>query len=170
MDISKDFFSSEVDLESKIPGAEDFRYKEFIKSDTALRKNISNIPSKHHWRNIEKLAINVLQPSRNVFGPIRITSGYRSKELNLEIRGSKNSLHCFGYAADIEPISEGIELMDLLEWIYHNCDFQELIAEFFPLGWVHVGYVEGRNERILKLKDDFHDYEVVSLNYLKDLY
>jgi len=157
-------------LNSKIPGAKNFKYKEFIKSDTALRKGINNIPTDDHWENIEKLAVNILQPAREALGRIRITSGYRSKELNKAVNGSKRSLHCFGYAADLEPLKVGVSLLDLLEWIYNNCEFRELIAEFFPEGWVHIGYVEGMNEKKLKLKDENHNYKIVSLDYVKSLY
>jgi hypothetical protein len=92
-----------------------------------------------------------LQPLREAKGRIRITSGYRSKKLNKVINGSKKSLHCFGCAADIEPLRSSVSLLDLLEWIYNNCEFRELIAEFFFEGWVHIGYVEGRNTHKLKL-------------------
>ena len=158
------------DLNSKIPGAPNFKYREFVKSSTALRLGISNIPTDYHWINIEKLAVNILQPVRDVLGGIRITSGYRSKKLNTAIKGSDRSLHCFGCAVDIEPLKDGVSLIDLLEWIHNNCEYRELIAEFFPSGWVHCGYVEGRNNKQLKLKDDLHDYEIVPLNYIKNLY
>ena len=158
-------------LNSKIPGAENFKYIEFIKSYTATRKGIDNTPTEEHLKNIERLAVNVLQPARETLGRIRITSGYRSRKLNKAIKGSKTSLHCFGCASDIEPLRESVSLLDLLEWIYNNCEFRELIAEFFDNdGWVHVGYVEGRNDKKLKLKDKNHNYEIVSLDYIKSLY
>jgi len=158
-------------LNAKIPGASNFRYREFIKSDTAIRRGIDNTPTEAYWRNIERLAVNVLQPARKNSGRIRITSGYRSSALNKAIKGSETSLHCFGCAADIEPLIVSVSLLDLLEWIYNNCEFRELIAEFFDQdGWVHVGYVKGRNAKKLKLKDKDHNYKLVSLDYIKNLY
>jgi len=159
-----------INVNDKIPGAKNFRYREFTKSDTAIRKGIDNTPTDEHWGNIEKLAVNVLQPARKALGRMRITSGYRSKKLNKAINGSKRSLHCFGCASDVEPLKAKISLLDLLEWIYNNCEFRVLIAEFFPGGWVHVGYVEGRNDHKLKLKDKNHNYKLVSLDYVKNLY
>lgn len=159
-----------IDINDKIPGAPNFKYREFIKSDTAIRKGIDNTPTDEHWENIEKLAVNVLQPARKALGRTRITSGYRSKKLNKAINGSKKSWHCFGCAADIEPLRASVSLLDLLEWIYNNCEFRELIAEFFSEGWVHVAYVEGRNIHRLKLKDKNHNYKIVSLDYVKSLY
>lgn len=158
-------------LDDKIPRALNFRYKEFVKSDTAIRRSINNIPTTEKcWENIEKLAINVLQPARNALGRIRITSGYRSLELNVAIGGSSGSLHSSGCAADLEPLEEGVSLLDILEWIHNNCKFRELIYEFPPAGWVHCAYVEGYNDRKLKLKDKNHNYTVVTMEYIKKLY
>ena len=60
-------------------GAPNFTYEEFLRSDTAQREGIQNIPDKDCvWCNMEYLAREVLQPVRDKFGPIRVTSGYRS--------------------------------------------------------------------------------------------
>ena len=56
---------------------------EVIRSETAKRKGISNMPTPEHIENFKKLAENVFQPIRDHFGvPIRISSGYRSEALN----------------------------------------------------------------------------------------
>ena len=155
-----------------ITGAPNFSYKEFVKSDIAIRRGISNIPNDAYCKNIEKLAVNILQPLRDAYGRIRITSGYRCKKLNKIIHGSRRSFHCVGCAADIEPLNKEISLFDVLFWINKNCEFQELIAEYFQdgWGWVHVAYVEGRNEKLIKLKDKEHNYEVVTIDYLMSLW
>jgi len=157
-------------LNSKILGAPNFTYKEFIKSTTAIRKNIPNIPNEQQWKNIERLAKNILQPIRNEFGRIRITSGFRSIPLCLEIGSSKYSNHARGEAADIEPIMSGISLLDIITFVHDNLEFRTLILEYPPLGWVHVDYREGGNLKRLKLKDGTHDYNDVTLDYLKALY
>jgi zinc D-Ala-D-Ala carboxypeptidase len=48
-----------------------------------------------------------------------------------------------GFAADIEI--PGIANADLAEWIKENCEFRQLILEFYTpgipdSGWVHVSY------------------------------
>ena len=160
-----------IDLNAKIPGAPNFRYGEFTKSSTAIRHGINNIPeSRDQWRNIEILARNVLQPIREEFGRLRILSGYRSRELNTLIKGSSTSNHCFGYAADIEPLEQDITLLDVLIFIHDKLGYRELIAEYFPNGWIHVAYRKGENTKQLKLKDDSHHYARVSKNYIIDLY
>ena len=65
--------------------------KEMTKSWTALRKGIDNTPTPEHIENMKALAENIFQPIRDYFGvPIHISSGYRSKALNVAIGGSKN--------------------------------------------------------------------------------
>jgi uncharacterized protein YcbK (DUF882 family) len=76
---------------------------EVIKSDSAKRKGLSNMPTPEHLENFKKLAVNVFEPIRKHFGvPIHISSGYRSKELNAVIGGANNSDHCFGMALDLD--------------------------------------------------------------------
>ena len=158
-------------LSDKILGASNFTYGELIKSDTAQRCGIQNIPGESEWRNLEVLAYCILQPIRREFGPIIITSGYRSKELCLKIGSSINSNHTRGEAADLEPVSD-IPLIEIIEFIYHKLEFRELIAEYFPNGWIHVAYRRKKkgNTRQLKLKDKDHNYTHVSIDYLKKLY
>jgi len=154
----------------KIPGAPNFTYGEFIRSSTALRKGISNVPNEEQWVCIERLAKNVLQPIRDKFGRIRITSGFRNVELCIAIGSSKNSNHARGQAADIEPIVENVSLLDVITFVYNNLDFRTIILEYPPLGWIHVDYREGGNIKRLKLKDSKHNYTSVELDYLKTLY
>lgn len=158
------------DLQARIPGAPSFKYKEFVKSDAATRLGINNIPTDEEWEKIELLAVMVLQPVRNHFGRIRITSGFRAKKLNKTIGGSTTSNHCRGEASDIEPLEEGVTLLDVIKWIYENLEFRTLILEFPPDGWVHVVYREGGNLKRLKLKDRNHNYQNVSIDYLEELY
>lgn len=149
----------------------DFTYKEFWKSNTALRYEIDNSSTdKKILNSIKILTENILQPLRDEFGKIRITSGYRGYQLNKLVGGSKTSYHVLGMAADIEPLEENVTLIDLIEWIRYNCKYSELIAEYFPEGWVHVAYNEGNFVNYLKLKDKDHHYEVVTLEYIKNLY
>lgn len=158
------------DLNARIPGAPDFMYKEFIKSATALRLGISNVPKESQWKCIETLAIKILQPVRSHFGRIRITSGFRSVKLCQAIGSSAKSNHTRGQAADFEPINPKIKLFSILEWIHHNLEYRELIAEFFPGGWIHCAYREGGNDKILKLKDKNHNYSHVTLDYIRNIY
>ena len=160
-----------IDLNTSIVGAPNFKYKEFVKSYEAVRHGIVNIPNSSQWKLIEVLAINILQPVRNKFGAIRISSGFRCLELNRLLKSNDNSLHAIGAAVDIEPLDDKVELFDVLLWIHNNCEYRELIAENFDAGgWIHIGYVEGWNTRKLKIKDLYHNYVRTTIEYFKCLY
>lgn len=159
------------DLNGKIPGAENFTYGELIRSTTAIRFGINNTPSDDIiWKNLEKLVVNCLQPIRNQFGPIRITSGYRTPKLCLKIGSKTTSNHTMGFAADFEPYDNNIKLIDIINWIYKNLKWKELIAENFPAGWVHIAYADNIYTTSVKLKDKNHNYSTVSMEYLNKLY
>jgi len=157
-------------LNAKIPGCPNFKYYEFIKSETAIRHNIDNTPTEEQWKSIELLARNVLQPIRNEFGPIHILSGFRSVALNILIGGSKYSNHCRGEAADIEPWNSDIPLLDIVKFINNTLDFRTVIFEYPKYGWVHVDYREGENLKKLKLKDSNHNYTEMSLLEIEKIY
>lgn len=158
------------DLRAKIPGAPNFTYGELIKSSTARRLGISNIPNEEQWLNLGALAVEVLQPIRYRFGRIRITSGFRCPKLCLAIGSSINSNHTRGEASDIEPLRPSVTLMDVTKFVYRNLEFRELILEYPPDGWVHIAFRIGDNSRYLKLKDANHNYERVTLNYIVGKY
>ena len=82
-----------------------FSLSEMLKSNTANRKGIEEQykPSKEVIDNLTRLCKKVLQPIRDSLEmPVRVTSGYRCKELNKAIGGSSKSQHVKGEAADIE--------------------------------------------------------------------
>ena len=150
--------------------SKNFTLYEFLKSDLALRYGIDNSLPKNFLPNIQYLVDTVLQPLRDHFGPIRITSGYRSKELAIKVGSSTRSNHCFGLAADIEPYSVGAEftLLDMLTYIHDNLEYKELIGEYFPTGWVHVATQKYNNNKVLKLKDNQHNYARVDIETITD--
>lgn len=128
-----------------------FSLEEMTKSQTAIRRGINNIPSDQELENLVELVKNVLDPVREHFKkPVTVNSGYRGKKLNKAIKGSKNSQHCKGQAADIEII--GISNYDLACWIRDNMDFDQLILEFHnrkvpDSGWVHVSWNSPKKNR-----------------------
>jgi len=118
-----------------------FSLNELIKSDAAVRLDINNVPSSQVIDNLQDLVTNILQPLRDKFGPIVVTSGYRSQALNKAIGGSTTSDHCLGYAADFEA---SIDNRELAIYIRDNMSFTQLISEFYDgrpdSGWVHCSY------------------------------
>ncbi len=130
--------------------SKNFTLQEFTKSQTAIRKGIDNTPSEEHLRSAQLLFENVVQKVRDRFGVTVINSGYRGPELNKAVGGSSRSQHCKGEAADIEV--PGVSNLEVAQWIIDNCDFDQLILEFYTpgnptSGWVHVSYVSATENR-----------------------
>lgn len=159
------------DLDAYIPGAHNFQYWEAVSSETAVKHKIKNIPTEAQWKNIESYAKDVLQPIRNAKGGIHMSSWFRCVELNShkDIGGSDKGFHPTGGGGDLEP--QDCSLMELLDWAYVNLpEYGEIIAEHFPNGWVHIGYLKGDNRRKLKLKDKTHHFTHITIQELRRLY
>ena len=129
---------------------------EVIRSDSAKRNGISNMPTEEHIANFMLLAEKIFEPIREHFCvPIRISSGYRSKELNAKIGGSATSQHCKGQAVDLDMdgSTNGVSNADVFNYIKDNLPFDQLIWEFGNEDnpdWVHVSYVPNGRKQILK--------------------
>ena len=129
---------------------------EAIKSQTATRRGIDNVPLGEHLLNLKRLAHFIFQPCRDKFGPLALSSGYRSGELNEAIGGASSSQHCKGQAFDIDGDKTGVSNRKIFNFIKDNLEFDQLIWEFGndkEPDWVHVSYKEGANRKqILKAK------------------
>lgn len=93
-------------------------------------------PSAQVRANLVRLAVDLLEPARELVGPLRVNSGYRCPELNRAIGGSRTSAHMDGRAADVVPVD-----MDIPEAFAILADselpFDQLILEFNR--WIHIG-------------------------------
>lgn len=119
---------------------------EFEFSQSAVRHGFSNKMIPEHKANAIALAKNVFEPIRAHRGAsIRVSSGYRSLELNKRIGGSRTSQHMKGEAIDL-PLTN-----DEAKWIIENIDFDQLIFEFpdasGDASWIHVSYTTHRKNR-----------------------
>lgn len=119
--------------------------REAIKSNTATRLGIKNLPEEWEIDNLRAVAENIFQPIRDHFGvPIGVSSGYRSKELNKAIGGSKYSQHMIGEALDIDADIYGrVTNADIFNFVRENLDWDQMIWEFGDddqPDWVHISY------------------------------
>ena len=132
-----------------------FTLNELTKSQTATRKGIDNEPGTTEIENLIHLAKTILQPVREHFGkPVMISSGYRSPALCEAIGSSAKSQHAKGEAADFEI--GGVDNLELATWIADNCEFDQLILEFYDgvdpnSGWIHCSS-KNENSRRQTLK------------------
>ena len=123
-----------------------FSLQELTKSDTAIRKGIDNNPNADQIEKLKALCENILQPVRDHFGRVKITSGFRSVELCLAINSSANSQHAKAEAADFECV--GVDNAELFDWIKNNLSPDQLILEYYTpgepnSGWIHASWVDG---------------------------
>jgi hypothetical protein len=156
--------------------SKNFTLKELTYSATALRLGIDNEPSKEGIYKLTLLATSVLQLLRDRIGALRITSGYRSPELNKAIGGSfkidengnhiPKSQHCKYEAVDLQYVKRG--KMDNLA-IYNalielDLDYDQCILEFgnateyvdptYP-AWIHLSWKisDNRKQTLVAYKD-----------------
>ncbi len=128
-----------------------FTLAEMTKSETALRHGMANDPSPTEIDNLRVLCEEVLQKVRDHYGMgVKVNSGFRHPLVNAKVGGSTTSDHCKGFAADIEI--PGIPNADLAQWIADNCEFRQLILEFYTVGvpdsgWVHVSFNPADNKK-----------------------
>ena len=127
------------------------------KSNTASRMGLKNHATPEVINNLQHLVQFVLQPLREKLGAIRITSGYRSPQLNRAIKGSRNSAHKRGEASDIIIVRDGKMDNKLIfdAVIELDLEFDQMIWEFGGK-WIHISYVKNNNRKqILEAyKDD----------------
>lgn len=121
--------------------SKNFTLEEFIRSSTAERMGIDNVPKDEEViKNLRNLCLEVLQPLRDYVGaPVHINSGYRCPELNEAVGGVKNSQHCRGEACDIR-IASPKQGREWAAWIEDNCRFDQMLLERNKNGavWLHV--------------------------------
>ena len=123
-----------------------FTLSELIKSDTAIRRGIDNNPNADQIEKLKTLCEKILQPVRDHFGRVKVTSCFRSPELCVAIGSSLSSQHSKAEAADFEVI--GVDNCELADWIRRELDWDQLILEFYTpgepnSGWIHCSYTEG---------------------------
>jgi hypothetical protein len=121
-----------------------FSLLELTKSDTAIRKGIDNNPNADQIEKLKLLCENILQPVRDHFGRVKVTSGFRSVDLCMAIGSSPNSQHAKAEAADFE--CPGIDNVELADWIHKNLPYDQLILEFYTpgepnSGWIHCSWI-----------------------------
>lgn len=135
-----------------------FTISELCYSATAKAKGIYNEPTAAVADNLVRLTENILDPLRQAYGkPIKVNSGYRSKNLNKVVGGAATSQHVLGQASDIVGTPnnhyENAKLFNLA--VNLNLPFCQLIWEkgdSIGPDWVHISYDRNNIKRqVIKL-------------------
>lgn len=121
-----------------VPLSPHFWLSEFLRSDTAIRRGIPNVPTPQQVENLRVLCVDLLEPIREHFGPIRINSGFRCRELNTALSGaSSTSVHPDGNAADFDPINPKVTFKQVINWVIEkDLPYDQVIYEGT---WLHIG-------------------------------
>ena len=149
--------------------SKNFVLSEVTRSNTAKRLGIDNAPKNDHLKSMQRIISELAQPMRDALGPIRITSGYRSPELNRAIGGSSKSQHCKGQALDLQFWKDGQMCnKEIYDWVLKSdIEFDQMINEF-DFAWIHISLKEKKNRKMVleAYKDDDGDtaYRVADIN------
>lgn len=112
---------------------------------------VDNKPNEEQKANMEYLINNILDKARETLGmPIKVTSGFRSVELNKKVGGAANSQHTKGEAADL-TCYDNKKLFNILKKLG---GFDQLINEF-NYSWIHISVKrngENKNEVLTATK------------------
>lgn len=118
-----------------------FTIEELIRSDTAIKYNINNVPGTRELHNLETITIPQLNIIREFLGiPLIVNSGYRSKELNIKVKGVSTSKHLEGLAADVVP--KGMTPKEIWEKL-KNSKYSSMIDQcilYEKKNFVHIGF------------------------------
>ena len=109
-----------------------FKLGEFLN----LSKYPDNKPTMQHVANMTYGCLLLLEPARQLVGPILITSGYRNPRVNTLVGGVRNSQHLQGQAADIRPQdpSQFQRLVDFLK----TCEYTDQLLT--ASNWLHISW------------------------------
>lgn len=135
---------------------EHFKLFEFLRSDTASRYKIDNKPNEEQLENLSFVA-EQLEVIRSYYNkPIFISSGFRTKELNALLKGSKTSQHMQGLAVDInlKTKEENKIFFNLVNKLIQEKKIKvyQLIDEK-NYSWIHIGFSKTNPKgQILHLK------------------
>ena len=100
------------------------------------KKYPENKPTVQQISNMIYGCRNLLEPARQIVGPIIINSGFRNADVNRRVGGVKNSQHLQGCAADICP-KDPAQFRCLVDFLkVHKLTDQLLTGN----GWLHISW------------------------------
>ena len=118
-------------------------YSEGVKSATAIRKGIANVPNVDQYKNMVSVYNDFYAPICLKFGKLPVSSFFRSVALNKAIGGAATSAHMAGCAIDMDCDGLGWPTnLELFNWCRENLHFDQLILEnpdqHNNPAWVHI--------------------------------
>ena len=109
-----------------------FKLTEFLN----LEKYPDNKPTMQHVVDMTYGCLMLLEPARQVVGPIIVNSGFRNPRVNTLVGGVRNSQHLLGQAADIRP-KDPRQFQRLVDFL-RACDYTDQLLT--GPGWLHISW------------------------------
>lgn len=130
-----------------------FTLDEMTASEVAARQGLDNSPPAEVTANLFRVCSDLMEPIRSHFwSPIRVSSGYRSAQVNAAVGGAPASAHVEGRACDFTI--PALTLREVYDWIAgSDLPYDQVIWEYGA--WVHVQVARSgekpRRECLMKL-------------------
>ena len=137
--------------------SKNFTLRELTHTDTGLPNDPDMIEAAY----LSLLARTLLQPIRNRWGRIKITSGFRCQAVNKKVGGNPESQHPKGEAADILPVEADIN--DVMKWIVKESglNFGQCIIETVnSRKWIHISLLRGDKPNQVAMSYDGEKYKI----------
>lgn len=134
-----------------------FSREELEHSDTAIRMRITNTCPDEYLSNLIRTSW-VAEAAREIIGPMRVSSGYRSPGVNAAVGSQSTGMHPLGLAVDVVPLQMSVEAAWALltadpRWMYQ---VDQLISE--SGGNLHIGLPRpGKAPRFELRRDEYHN-------------
>ena len=109
-----------------------FKLGEFLN----LKKYPENVPSMQVVANLTYGCHLLLEPARQIVGPIIINSGFRNETVNRRVGGVKSSQHLIGQAVDIRP-QDPAQFLRLVDFLKANVLTDQLLT---GSTWLHLSW------------------------------
>ena len=116
-----------------------FKLVEFLN----VKKYPDNKPTLQDVANMTYGCIMLLEPARQVVGPIIISSGFRNSRVNRQVGGVANSQHLIGQAADIRP-QDPAKFQSLVDFLKSSEYTDQLLTDST---WLHISWSPFRPPR-----------------------
>ena len=95
-----------------------------------------NLPTPQALFNLKYGCQYLMEPARQVVGPILVNSGFRNEDVNRHVGGVKNSQHLTGQAADIRP-KDPRKFQLLVDFLRTSPYTDQLLT---GNGWLHISW------------------------------